>query len=92
MGFCKTAQSYIAFTEKTVNPGSVGANDTLDVDVPWDKVLPSHFIEVKAPSLASGLGIVGCWCAAAGTVKVRLMNATGTPINDASQTWSFLIR
>lgn len=92
MGFCKTAQSYIAFTEKTVNPAEVGANATLDVSVTWDKVLPSHFPTVKAPSLASGLGIVGCWCDTAGTVKVRLMNATGTPINDASQTWSFLIR
>lgn len=92
MGQAKTAQSYIAFTEKTVNPGEVAANSTLDVSVAWNKVLPTHFIEVKAPSLASGLGIVGCWCATAGTVKVRLMNATGTPIDDASQTWSFLIR
>ena len=42
MGFCKTAQSYIAFTEKTVNPAEVGANATLDVSVTWDKVLPDR--------------------------------------------------
>ena len=92
MALPKTAQSYIAYTEKTVNPGSVGAAETLDVSVTWDKGLPTHFIEVKAPSLVANLGIVGCWCAAAGTVIVRLINPTGTPINDASQTWQFIIR
>lgn len=87
-----TAQSYIAYTAKTVNPDSVPGASTLDVDVTWSKALPGHFFDVKAPSLASGLGIVGAWCATAGTVKVRLMNATANPINDASQTWYFLIR
>ena len=92
MALPKTAQSYIAYTEKTVNPGEVSAVSTLDVSVTWDKVLPTHFIEVKAPSLVTGLGIVGCWCAVAGTVKVRLMNPTAAPIDDASQTWQFIIR
>ena len=92
MALPKTAQSYIAYTEKTVDPGSVSAVSTLDVSVTWDKVLPTHFIQVKAPSLAANLGIVGCWCSTAGTVKVRLMNPTAAPINDASQTWQFIIR
>ena len=87
-----TAQSYIGYTAKTVNPDSVPGASTLDVDVTWNKALPGHFFEVKMPSLASGLAFGGAWCATAGTVKVRLVNVTANPINDVSQTWYFLIR
>lgn len=92
MGLPKTAKPYIAYTEKTVDPGNVPAVSCLDVSVTWADVLPSHFIEVQAPSLNANLGIVGCWCAVAGTVIVRLMNPTAGGINDTSQTWKFLIR
>jgi len=87
-----TAQVYVGYTARTVDPGSVSGASTLDVSVTWNKALPGHFFDVKIPTLASGLGIVGAWCDTAGTVKVRLMNATASPIDDTAKTWYFLIR
>jgi len=88
----KVAQPYIFYTEKTVDPGSVGANACLTVNVSASKALPTHFIMVQTPTLHSSLAVGGCVCLSAGVITVKLVNPTGTPIDDGSQTWKFLAR
>lgn len=92
MGLPKTAQSFIGYKEITNNPDEIAANTTADISLTMGSALPSHFFDVQAPSLESGLVLGQAWCETAGTVKVRLANVTASPINPASQTFKVLIR
>jgi len=71
----------------TGDPGSVAAAavGTVDLTVPGSTP-DMHFI-VTAPTLNVGLAIGGSYCTTAGTVVVRLINPTASPIDDASQSF-----
>ena len=71
----------------TGDPASVSAASVGTVSLTVPGALPDmHFI-VTAPSLSANLAIGGSYCTTAGTVVVRLVNPTASPVDDASQSF-----
>lgn len=74
----------------TANPASVSAASVSAASLTVPGAKPDmHFI-VTAPSLEANLAIGGAFCTTAGTVVVRIINPTASPIDPASQTFYIL--
>mgnify|MGYP003425783207 CR=1 FL=1 len=73
----------------TVNPGDVAANSYLDVTLAssFKPAKVNDIFLVVAPALEGGLVIGPGIVTTAGTVTMRITNATAAPINPASQTF-----
>jgi hypothetical protein len=78
----------------TVDPGSIGANAALDVDITVIGVLIGDRVETAAPSapgFETNVLITGAWVHADHTVRVRLYNPTGRAIDPAARSWKFVL-
>jgi hypothetical protein len=75
----------------TVDLGSVAANtsETETATVPGVKI--GDFVIAEKPTLEAGLIIGTCWVSAADTVSIQVINTTAAPIDEASETWRFLV-
>lgn len=73
----------------TVDVGNISANTTSDetLSTTFKPARVNDLVVVWAPSLETGLVLSPTVVATAGTVKVRIANVTGSPINPASQTF-----
>lgn len=71
----------------TVDPGSVGAQETLAVNLSttFKPARVGDLFMVFAPSLEANLTLAGGVVSTAGTVTARIGNLTATPVNPASQ-------
>lgn len=71
----------------TVNPGSVGAQETLAVTLSstFKPARVNDLVKVWAPSLEANLVLVDTVVTTAGTVTVKIGNLTATPVNPAEQ-------
>lgn len=76
----------------TVDLGSVAANttETETATVTGVKVGDIVTAAIK-PTLEAGLLIGSCWVSAADTVSIQVGNLTASPINEASEEWTFII-
>ncbi len=71
----------------TVDAGSVTNATTLDVTATVTGLKKSRPVLLWAESLTANIGICNAHCSAADTLKFRLINPTGAPIDPASQTY-----
>lgn len=82
----------ITIVEATVDLGSVAANttETETATVSGVKTTDVILAAIK-PTLEAGLLIGTAWVSAADTVSIQVANVTGSPINEASETWRFVV-
>ena len=71
----------------TIDPDSVSGSSVGAQSLTVPGAQPGmHFI-VTAPSLETTLAIGGAYCTTAGTVVVRIVNPTASPVDPASQSF-----
>ncbi len=89
------ASSEIAYIKKStvsvdlasINDGAIAeATVTVSGAATGDSV-----IATPPASLAAGLGVVGAYVSAADTVKLRVVNHSGAPVDEAAANWVFLL-
>lgn len=76
---------------KDVDLGSAAANTTSVHTVTITGVKVGDFVFCNKPSHSTGLGIVNCLVSAADTVIITAGNFTASPIDAASETYTFLV-
>ena len=75
-----------------VDPASIGAVGAGNTDVAVAGVVPGDYVIPIAPvTLEAGLAPQGATVPSAGTVRLRLTNASAGAIDGAALTWNFLI-
>lgn len=77
--------------ETTLNPAAVAANTTAEEAFTVATLTTSDRVFVSKPSLTAGVGIVNARVSAADTIAITFVNATGAPVNPASETYSILV-
>ena len=87
-----TARPYILYREITNDPANCVANTCIALSLTVGGSLPTHSIEAWCKTLTSGLILGKAFCSTAGTVVVPMCNVTSADINQASSTFSVLIR
>lgn len=82
----------ISIIEATVDLGSVAANTTETETATVTGVETGDVILAAIkPTLEAGLLIGTAWVSAANTVSIQVANVTGSPIDEASETWRFVV-
>ena len=77
---------------KTVDPASINATTTGSESVTIKGVTTADIVFVIPPSdLHDDLVCKGAYVSAANTVTMYIYNASGSPINQGSGTWTFLV-
>jgi hypothetical protein len=77
----------------SVNPASLNGTTAADTSVTISGAATGDTVIMNAPTagLTAGMFIVGAWVSATDTVKVRLYNSTGAPIDEAAANWSYCL-
>ena len=75
----------------TVDLGSVAANTSETETATVVGVKVGDFVLAEKPTLEAGLVIGTCWVSAADTVSIQVINTTAGAIDEASETWRFLV-
>lgn len=77
----------------TIDPASLAAGASADTSVTITGVVAGDTVVLNPPAagLTAGLHITGVWVSAADTVKVRIYNSTGGALDQASDTWNYLV-
>lgn len=81
----------ISLVDVVYDMTSVAANTTAERSVTVPGVKVGDFVLVTKPSLSAGLAIETARVSAAGTVQITVSNNTGSAIDPASETLSFLV-
>lgn len=71
----------------SINVASVSANTTAEQDFTVPGLKVGNFVAVCKPSLSAGLGVVNARVKAADTLSISFVNATGSPIDPAAETY-----
>lgn len=82
-----------AFTilQATVDLGSVAANTSEEETATLTGVLPGDVVVPVKPSLEAGIVIGTVRVTAADTIAIQVVNATGSAVDAASETYTFLV-
>ncbi len=75
----------------TVDLGSVAANTTEEETTTVTGVRPGDFVAVNKSDLDAGILIGSCRVSAADTVSMQVVNATGSAVDAAAETMTFLV-
>jgi hypothetical protein len=70
-----------------IDVASVAANTTAEQTFTVTGLETTDFVAVDKPTLSAGLGVVNARVSAADTLALTFVNATGSPIDPASQTY-----
>ena len=85
-------QTKIKVYEESVNPGTVAANTTAEVDVTLDNVRSTDIVlSVNKPTHSTGLGVVGMRVKAEDTVSITFMNTTGSGIGPGAENYKIVV-
>jgi hypothetical protein len=77
----------------SVNPASLNNATAADESITISGAAVGDAVILNPPTagLTAGMLIVGAWVSATDTVKVRLYNSTGAPINEAAADWTYTL-
>lgn len=76
----------------TYDPASIAAATTAEQTVTVNGLRVGDYIaDITKPSLTAGVGIVNTRVSAANTLAVTWVNATASPVDPASETYSILV-
>lgn len=74
----------------TFNPASVGANTTAEQTATVPGLRLGDVCVASKPSATAGVGVVNARVSAADTLALTFVNATGSGVDAASETWTVL--
>lgn len=74
----------------SIDVASVAANTTAEQTFTVPGLLTGDAVFVNKPSASAGLGVVNARVSAADTLALTFVNATGSPINPAAETYTVL--
>jgi hypothetical protein len=75
----------------TIDPPSIGAGSTVNVDVTVSGLTTNHRVIVMCQSdLEHGLMPIAAYVPAPDTLRVRITNFTGSAIDGAARTWFYI--
>lgn len=74
--------------QTSINVASVAANTTAEQTFTITGLVVGDQVIVSKPSLSAGLGIVNSRVSAANTLAISFINATGSPIDPAAETYT----
>jgi hypothetical protein len=77
--------------QATVDLGSVAANTSETETATVVGVKSGDIVIAEKPTLEAGLLIGSCWVSADDTVSIQVGNLTASPIDAASETWTFTV-
>lgn len=81
----------VRYYKETLDPASVAANTAAEQTFTVTGVNTNDLIlTINKPTATAGVGIVGWRIAAANTVGITFMNATGGSVNPASESYEIL--
>lgn len=80
-----------AVITQSLDVAEVAANTTAEQDFTVTGLKTTDFVAVNKPSLSAGLGIVNARVKATDTLSITFVNATGTPIDPAAETYKILV-
>lgn len=75
----------------SINVASVDANTTAEQIFTLTGVKPGDYVGVNKPSCDAGLGIGGVRVSAADTIAITYINATGSAIDPAAETYTIWV-
>lgn len=81
----------VTVLQATVDLGSVAANTSETETATVTGVKVGDIVIAEKPTLEAGLLIGTCWVSAADTVSIQVGNLTASPIDAASETWTFTV-
>jgi len=75
----------------SVDPPSIGAGATANVDVTISGLTTDHVVVLQIPAaLEAGLVYGGCVVSAANTLRIRLGNVTAAAIDGVARDWTYV--
>lgn len=84
--------SYIKKAAVSVDLPSISAGAVSESTVTVSGAAAGDAVIANPPAnLAAGLAVVGAYVSAANTVKLRVLNSTGAPIDEAAANWVFVL-
>lgn len=79
------------FTQQTVTAGTISANASTEVSVPFTGIQTTDFcVQATKPTLTSGIDVGNFRISAAGILKITFQNSTSAGIAVPSENWTFL--
>lgn len=75
----------------TINPASVAAATTAEQTFTVAGLKLNDIVYVTKPTVTAGLGIAGARVSAADTLAIAFVNATASPIDAASETYTVTV-
>lgn len=86
------ALTFVKLGSVAIDLASISAGAILEATVTITGAAAGDSVVMNPPAtLAAGLGVVGCYVSAANTVKLRVFNSTGAPIDEASASWKYAL-
>ena len=76
--------------EQSLDVDEVAANTTAEQTFTVPGLRTKHVVVVNKPAADAGLGIVNARVSAADTLAITFVNATGTPIDPAAETYKII--
>lgn len=84
--------TYVLQGSVTVDPANLAANSSAETELTISGAAVGDMIIFNVPaSLEAGLAFSGARVSAADTVQLRLSNVTGSGVDGASRSWSYLV-
>ena len=84
------ALTYVKKAAVTVDPASISAGAVNEETVTVSGAVAGDLVIVSPPAaIEASVCVVGAYVSASNTVKLRLYNPTGAPIDPASGSWVF---
>lgn len=84
--------SYIKKSTVSVDLASISNGAIAEATVTVSGAAMGDAVIATPPaSLAAGLGVVGAYVSAADTVKLRVVNQSGAPVDEAAANWIFTL-
>lgn len=81
----------ITILQASVNLGSVAANTSELEDATLTGVKVGDIVVPVKPTLSAGLAVTGCYVDEDDSLKITVMNTTGSPIDAAVETYDFIV-
>lgn len=75
----------------SIDVASVAANTTAEQDFTLTGLKVGDYVGVNKPSLSAGLGVSGVRVKAADTLSITFVNATGSGIDPAAETYTIWV-
>jgi hypothetical protein len=75
----------------TVAAGAAAAEEDISVTITGLGVTDVIILTPLNAAMETGVGILAAWCSVAGTMKIRVTNASGTTLTGSTSNWNYAL-